>query len=284
MDKKTLLPVLWDIFLITLGSFIYALGVEAILIRHHFITGGLYGASLLLYYQTQLLSPGIWYFVLNIPILAIGWIYLSKRFVFYSTYGVIILTFFTEILTIQFPINNQLYAAIAGGAICGIGSGTMLRSRGSSGGLDPIAIILNRKFNLGIGKFYMLFNIGLFGLLITQNDPDLVIASIILTFISTISLENVLNLFNQRKVVYILSDQYEIITRTIIKELQMGATLLDAKGAYSGQKKYMVMTITNNLQVKRLENKVFTIDPDALFIVENSFNVIGNGLGKRKMY
>jgi len=64
----------------------------------------------------------------------------------------------------------------------------------------------------------------------------------------------------------------------------MGATLIDVKGAYSGKKKQMVMTITNNLQLKRLENKVFNIDQEALFIVENSFHVIGSGLGKRKMY
>ena len=64
----------------------------------------------------------------------------------------------------------------------------------------------------------------------------------------------------------------------------MRATLIAARGAYSGTEKEMVMTITNNLQLKRLENRVFSIDENALFIVENSFNVIGADLGKRKMY
>jgi len=273
-----------DILLITLGSFIFSVGVESILVHQKFIIGGLYGTSLFIYYQTSLLSSGIWYFILNMPLLLVGWIYLSRRFFYYSVYGVSAVTFFTEMLTLNFPIENQLYAAVAGGVICGIGSGTVLRSRGSSGGLDVIAILLNQKFNFGVGKFFMLYNAALFTVVLSQYKPDLVIASLILTFISTLSLEQVLALFNQRKIVFILSDKFQEITKTITRDLHLGATLLDARGAYSGRKKQMVMTITNNLQLKRLENRVFTIDADALFIVENSFNVIGADLGKRKMY
>ncbi|MEE4165489.1 MAG: YitT family protein [Desulfocapsaceae bacterium] len=273
-----------DILLITLGTFVFAIGVQAILIHQKFIIGGLYGTCLFLYYKTNLLSPGQWFFLLNIPLLIVGWIYLSRRFFYYSVYGVATLTMFTEILQLNFPIENQLYAAVAGGVICGIGSGIVLRSRGSGGGLDIIAIILNQKFNFGVGKFFMIYNTILFLVVLSQYKPDLVIASIILTFISTISLEQVLSLFNQRKIVYILSDNYREITDMITRDLHIGATLLDAKGAYSGKKKQMVMTITNNLQLKRLENRVFNIDQKALFIVENSFNVIGADLGRRKMY
>lgn len=285
MKKRgTLTSVGWDILLITLGTFVFAVGVEAILVHQKFIIGGLYGTCLFLYYETNLLSPGQWFFLLNIPLLIMGWIYLSRRFFYYSLYGVAAITLFTEILNLNFPIEDQLYAAVAGGVICGIGTGIVLRSRGSGGGLDIIAILLNQKLNFGIGKFYMIFNAVLFLIVLSQYKPDIVIASLILTFISTISLEQVLALFNQRKIVFILSDKYEEITEAITKDLQLGATLLDARGAYSGTKKQMVMTITNNLQLKRLENKVFNIDKNSLFIVENTFNVIGADLGKRRMY
>ena len=282
--QNSLTTVGLDILLITLGTFVFSIGVEAILVHQKFIIGGLYGTCLFIYYKTGLLSPGQWFFLLNIPLLIVGWIYLSRRFFYYSVYGVVAVTVFTEILELHFPIENQLYAAVAGGVICGIGTGIVLRSRGSGGGLDIIAILLNQKLNFGVGKFYMIFNAILFLIVLTQYNPDLVIASLILTFISTFSLEQVLSLFNQRKIVYILSDNHREITDTITGDLHMGATLLEVKGAYSGVKKQMVMTITNNLQLKRLENKVFNIDQNALFIVENSFNVIGADLGKRKMY
>ena len=285
MKKRgALATICWDILLITLGSFIFSVGVESILVHQKFIIGGLYGVCLFIYYKTNLLSPGQWFFILNIPLLITGWIYLSRRFFYYSVYGVTAVTFFTEILHLNFPIENQLYAAVAGGVICGIGAGIVLRSRGSGGGLDIIAIILNQKLNFGIGKFFMIFNAILFSVVLSQYKPDIVIASLILTFISTFSLEQVLALFNQRKIVYILSDKHKEITESITKDLHMRATLIAARGAYSGAEKEMVMTITNNLQLKRLENRVFNIDENALFIVENSFNVIGADLGKRKMY
>lgn len=285
MNKlQSVKSILWDLLLITTGSFTFALGAEAIVIHQEFIIGGLYGTALLIYYKSGLFSPGAWFLVLNIPLLIVAYVMLSKRFFYYSLYGVCILTLFTEVIDLNFAIHNQLYAAVAGGAICGIGLGIVLRSRGSSGGLDILAIILNKKFNLGVGKFYMMYNGLLFLIVLSQYEPDLVIASIILTFVSSIALEQVLALFNQRKIVYILSSFQAEIVASIQEQMHLGATLLEARGAYSGKSKQMIMTITNNLQVKRLEDKVFEIDPDALFIVENSFNVIGSSFGKRKMY
>lgn len=283
-SKHSITSVFWNILIITLGSLVYAIGAEAILVHHKFIIGGIYGTALLIYYKSNLLSPGIWFLLLNIPLLIVGWIFLSRRFFFYSLYGVCSLTLFAQFLSLDFAIHDQLYAAIAGGAICGVGAGITLRSRGSSGGLDIVAIILNQKFNFGVGKFFMLYNVALFTFVFSQYQPDLVIASIILTFIASISLEHVLAMFNQRKIVYILSDNHEEIVDKITRDMHQGATLLEARGAYSGKRKQMLMTITNNLQLKRLEEKVFDIDPDALFIVENSFDVIGSNFGKRKMY
>lgn len=282
--KHSFRSILWNLLLLTLGSLVFAIGAQAILVHHKFIIGGLFGTGLLIYYKSNLLSPGIWYLLLNIPLLIAGWIFLSRRFFFYSLYGVCMLSFFSEILTLDFAINNQLYAAVAGGAICGVGAGINLRSRGSGGGLDIIAIILHQKFNFGVGKFYMIYNAVLFAFVFSQYQPDIVIASIILTFISSISLEHVLSLFNQRKIVYILSDNHAEIVDVISQDLHQGATLLEASGAYTGKRMQMVMTITNNLQLKRLEEKVFDVDPQALFVVENSFNVIGSNFGKRKIY
>ncbi len=282
--NNAILQIFWNLLLITLGSLFFAIGAEAILVHHKFIIGGLYGTGLLIFYQTGTLSPGIWYFLLNIPLFIIGWIFLSRRFFLYSLYGVTILTLFTELISFDFAILEQLYAAIAGGVICGIGSGIILRSRGSGGGLDTLAIILNERFNFGVGKFFMLYNVILFTVVATQYNADIVIASMILTFVSTLSLEQVLSMFSQRKIVYILSDFHQEIADTITKDMKQGATLLKGKGAYSGKEKDMVMTITNNLQLKRLEAKVFGVDPNALFIVENSFNVIGSSFSKRKIY
>jgi len=282
--KNSLQAIAWQLFLITTGAIIFAFGAKAVLVHHNFIIGGFYGTCLLIHYKTALLSPGILFLLASIPVMILAYLQFSWRFFLYTLWAVLAITLASEMITFDLKVKDQLYAAVAGGVICGVGSGIILRSLGSSGGLDVIALIINRKYNLGIGKIIIVYNIILFSLALVFYKVDLVIASLILTAISSGVLEYVLALFNQRKIVYILSNSSKAISETIWADLKQGATIIEAKGAYSGKSKQMLMTITNNLQLKRLEDKVFTIAPDALFIIENSFNVIGSNFSRRKLY
>ena len=281
---ETFKSVFWNLFLLTSGSIIFSFGAKAILLHHNFIMGGLYGTGLFIHYLYNPVSPGMFFLVGNIPIMLLGYFVVSKRFFLYSLYSVFVITASSELISCDLRIVDQLYAAVAGGVICCAGTGIILRSLGSGGGLDIIAIILYQKFNIGVGKFFIAYNFVLFCIAFAMYEVDLVIASFILTFISSLTLEYVLALFNQRKIVYILSDFGNEIAEHISAYLKQGATCRSARGAYSGKDRKMLMTVTNNLQLKRLEEKVFAIDPGALFIVENSFNVIGGGFGKRKIY
>jgi len=274
----------WNLFLITAGALIYSFGIKAIVYHHKFITGGLYGFALLMYHETQLFSPAIWFFSLNVPLFLISWFYISRRFFFYSLYAMVFVSLATHFMQVNLVIHDQLYAAVAGGMICGTGSGVILRSLGSGGGLDVIGVVLNRKFNIGIGKVIMAFNVLLFILVVTQMGMDLFVASVILVFISASALDYVLSLFNQKKIVYVISDKNKDIAKTILEDLHSQATFIKAKGAFSGRDRDILMSITNNIQLKRLEESVFTVDPKALFIVENTFNVIGSVFGRRKVY
>lgn len=284
MKKDFTYSPFWNLFLITAGSVIFAIGAKAVVVHHSFITGGLYGTGLLIYYKTGLLSPGIWFMIFNLPLFLLGWFFISQRFFFYSLYAVVVVTVASEAIHLDFHIHEQLYAAVAGGIICGAGSGIIFRSLGSGGGLDIVALILNQKYNIGIGKTYMAFNLVLFSFLISYSGMDLFIASVILVFIASVALEYVLALFNQRKIVYVVSEKTEDISKALITELGQGATFIQGRGAYSGRDKLILMAITNNIQLKRIEEMAFKLDPDALFIVENTFNVIGATFGKRKIY
>ena len=281
--KQLAYSPLWNIFLITAGCVIYSFGAQSIVMHHNFIIGGLFGSSLLVYYKTHLLTPGLWFLIFNIPIFVLSWTQVSRQFFLYSLYSMAAFTLSFELINFDLGVKNQLYAAITGGVICGAGAGVILRSLGSGGGLDVIAVILNRKYNLGIGKFYVIFNAILFCFGFIYFSIDLCIASLILVFIYSISLEYILSLFNQRKIVYIISDENKAISKEILDGLYNGATFIKATGAYTGKDKDILMTITNNIQLKQIEEKVFTIDPKALFIVENTFNVLGSKFGERKI-
>ncbi|MFZ5563912.1 MAG: YitT family protein [Thermodesulfobacteriota bacterium] len=275
----------YNLLLITAGAALFAFGIQTVVTPHRFLTGGIYGTSLLVYYSTGALSPGLWFLLLNIPLFLVSWFFVSSRFFFYSLYSMIVVSFFSICIHWDLHIQNQVYAAIAGGFLCGTGGGLVLRSLGSGGGLDVIAVILHQRFNIGIGRFYMTFNgLLLFAFFLIHQNIDLFIASLIVVFVSSTMVEYMLALFNARKLVLIISDKHAGIARRLMDDLQQGATIIKAKGAFSGRDKEVLMVITNNIMLKRLEEAVFTVDPNALFVVENTFNVIGANFGKRKIY
>jgi uncharacterized membrane-anchored protein YitT (DUF2179 family) len=115
-------------------------------------------------------------------------------------------------------------------------------------------------------------------------DNDLVIASMISVFITAFTVDYCLSLFNQRKLALIISEKPEEIADEVMTSLKIGATLLPGIGAYKRATKTIVMVVINNIQLKRLEEIVFTSDPQSLFIVDNTFTVLGSTFSRRKTY
>lgn len=283
-DKRFTYSITWNIFLITIGSTILAGALKGIAFSHGFIPGGLFGAASLIYFTTGLMDIGKWFALLNIPLFIIAWKFISKRFLFYSFYAMVAFTMAYVIIQIDFEIHNQLYAAVTCGMIAGLGAGIVLRSLGSNGGLDVLGILFYQKFNLGLGKFYFAFNAVLYTCSFFFLENDLVIASMIMLICTALAMDYALSMFSQRKTVLIISDKPEEIVQMINSDLKMGATYINGTGTHSRKPKQIILTVINNIQLKRLEEIVFTIDETALFIAENSFSVIGSNLARRKIY
>lgn len=285
MERRDLTySVWWNVLLLTAGSFLLVLGLKAIALPHNFLPGGLFGFSFLIYYLTHGISPGWLYFLLNIPLFVVGWLYVSRRFFFYSLYATTLCTLLFEGVSLEIHVESQLYAALAAGVISGAGGGVILRSLGSAGGLDILAVILNERYNFGIGKFYFLYNAVLYSSSLFLVSTDLVIASLLLVFVSSQVVDYVMALFNQRKLTFIISAQADAIARRIMDVLGHGVTMLQGVGAFTGSEKRVLMTVIHNIQLKRLEQIVFSEDPHAFFVVENTFNVLGTGFSQRKLY
>ena len=278
------LTIPWNLFLILTGSVVFAVGVKAVALPQEFISGGMSGLCLLIYYWTQWLSPGIWYFIMNVPIFIIGWLMISRRFFFYSIFGMLTLSWAIDQIHFTVPVHDPMLAAIAGGAILGTGAGITLHSLGSSGGNDVIAVLLNQKFNVRMGTFFFLFNLILFGFSLGVLDVDRVLYSLVMSFVTSQVLDHVLTLFNQRKIVFIISEASEAIAQGINERLKRGGTFLYGRGTYTRKRRKIVMTVLNNFELKRLEEIVFEKDPDAFVIIERTFNVLGRGFSRRKIY
>ncbi len=284
-DKsKFAYSIFWNTALIAIGSLVQAIALKSIAIPHQFVPGGLFGVGSLIFYKTGWLNPGLLYLVLNVPMFVLGYIFISRRFLGYSALAMLLISLFYQLVDFEIHIGNQLYAALVFGVLLGVGAGMVLRSLGSNGGLDVIAIILNQKFNIGIGKVYFGFNLLLFSLSFASLDNDLVIASMIAVILCSVGVDYTLSMFNQRKLAFIISEKSEAIAEQVMGHLKIGTTLLPAMGAYQKRNRTVLMVVINNIQLKRLEEIVFTTDEYALFIVENTFSVLGSTFSRRKIY
>jgi uncharacterized membrane-anchored protein YitT (DUF2179 family) len=101
--------------------------------------------SVLLFYYSDILTPGIWYMIINIPVFFIGWKFISKRFLYYSLFGAILLTVFIDMVQFEISIKDHWLAVLAGGSMIGAGAGIVFS-------MDPDAFLITENtFNV-LGK------------------------------------------------------------------------------------------------------------------------------------
>ena len=274
----------WNLMLITVGAALVGFAIKAILVPHGFVSGGISGLGVLLSYVAGLLTPGWWYLLLNIPVLLLGWFSVSRRFFFYTVYGIVAVSAAIELTPWVAPIHDKFLAVLAGGTLFGAGSGTALRSLGSTGGVDILAVFLNNKFNIRVGQVSFLFNLLLLLSSMFFLDVERALYSLAMLFVSAMVMDYFLSLFNQRKMVLVISDYPEEIAEAVLHRIHRGVTYLSGQGAFTGRPKKILLTVVNNIQLKRLEEVVYTIDPAAFTIVGNTFNVLGRRFSRRKVY
>ena len=274
----------WNLFLLTVGCALFAFGVKAVAIPHTFISGGVFGTALLINYMTGTLSPAAWNVLLNVPIFIAGWLFVGRRFFFYSLYGLSVVSVATQWLDVTIQISDPILAAIAAGCLCGLGLGIVLHSIGCDGGLTIVSIALHQRYGIGVGQFSLLYNISLFVLAFSMYSPDNALYSLIMIFVYSKVMDYVSTIFNQRKLVLIISSQHEVIRKEILTTLHRGATLLSGSGGFTGEQRPVLLTVVHYYQIKMLEELILRHDEHAFVIIENTLNVLGKGFSCVKKY
>jgi len=274
----------WNVMLLTVGSFLIAFSVKVVAVPHGLLTGGMSGIALLCYYAFGGLTTGQWYLLLNLPVFIMGWVFVSRRFFFYSLYGMFATSIFIDLIPWAMPTGDIWLAVITGGGLMGAGVGIALRSLGSTGGSDILAVICKEKFNMSMGSFEFWFNmIGFIGGFV-YLEMTIVLYSIAMTFVIALGIEYVLGMFSERKMCLVISDHHEAIREAILEKLDRGVTMLEGTGGYTGDPKKVILTMISSMQLKELEETVYNIDEDAFFIMGSGFHVLGQGFSSRKMY
>ena len=275
----------YNIGLISLGSIIYVYGLNGILVPQGLLNGGIVGISILLHYLMPMASIGSIYLLLNIPLVFLGWMHVSRRFMLYTLYGI---CFFSATTLIFKPnpltIGDPILAALLAGVFCGTGGGIILRSMGSAGGLDILSVYLNRKLGLRIGSISFVSNAMILIAGAFLYDVERSLYSIIFLYTGGRVMDAVITGFNKRKSMLVISDHAKDIANTILEKKGRGVTFLNGEGAFTQKEKKVIFTITTLIELPKMKETILSIDPDALIVVNDTLEVLGKRHGKGREF
>jgi uncharacterized membrane-anchored protein YitT (DUF2179 family) len=273
--------VLWNLGLITLGSVLCAVAINGILIPHEFFSGGFTGVALVIHYLVPSLSVGVLYFILNIPLYVLGWMFVGRRFFLYSIAGLFIFSAALAWPYVPLPVHDQIPSAILAGIIIGIGSGIILRSLGSAGGLDILSIILMKRFSIRLGSSILAFNALVLAAGAVLFSPERALYTLVYLYVNSSMVNLVVSGLSQRKAVYIISPQWEKISRDIQDKIQRGVTIIRGRGGYTGADEQILYTVITFRELAPLKRLISDIDHDAFVVVTDTLEVMGQRIGNQ---
>lgn len=295
MKTNNLLTVLWDYFLISVGTLIFCLAWTSFIQPNSLTSGGLTGLCTIIQYATNGKIPiGITYPLINGGLLILGFLSLGKSFGFKTIYVIglssvlfsVLPNFDGEVwaLNLRVLMDNKLLVVMVGALMESVGIGLVLLRGGSTGGTDIVAMIINKYWPISPGKVYLysdLFIIASLLLVPGTRIEDLMYAYLLMLGFS-FGVDYVL-LGNKSSVqILVFSSKYEQIADHIINEVRRGVTALQSVGWYSKKDSKVLLIIARKYQMNEVVNEIKSIDKQAFISVSTAMSVYGEGFEEVK--
>ena len=267
--------------LLTISTLIMAVGIYFFKFANNFTFGGITGIAVLVA-KFLPVSSSDFSFVVNILLLIIGWIVLGKSFAEKTAYSTILLSVSLSLLERIYPMshpltNEPLLELIFAILLPALGSAILFNIGASSGGTDVIAMILKKYTNVDIGKGLMISDLifTLAGFLVFNVKTGLY--SLFGLIMRSALIDNFIESFNRSKYFHVVTSNATCICDFIQNDLQRGATIVNATGAFTGDDKYIILTVLSPSQAVKLRNFIKEQDPKAFLLVSNTSEIIGKG-------
>lgn len=268
--------MLWIIPLLS-GSLLMALSVNLFLVPLKLAEGGVVGVGIILYHK---LGVPIWIttLLLNIPILALGVKVKGMKLLWRSLVGVAAFSGFLALTAGMKPMTSEVVLAIVyGGVTMGVGLGLVLRSGGTTGGTDILAIVAQQRFGFSVGTMVMAVDVlVLLGAALAFSLEAAMWAAITLT-ISTRMVDLVQEGFYAAKGVTIITSHPQAVARRIMDEVGRGVTILPGTGAWTGEARSFLYTVVQRGEIARIKQIAYGADPKAFVVVASVHEVLGEG-------
>ena len=287
MKTNKLLAVIWDYFLMTVGSVIFVMAWTSFLIPNGLASGGLTGLCTIIQYGLGI-PVGVTYPIINVLLLIMGFLSLGKAFGFKTIYVIALTSVLFDVLP-NFPqlevlIDEKFFVALVGAALESVGIGLVLLRGGSTGGTDIIAMMINKYWPVSPGRVYLFSDLFIISSLLFVPDKgfvDLIYAAVVMIGFS-FGVDYVL-LGNKSSVqILVFSSKYQQIADHIIHDVRRGVTALQSVGWYSQKESKVLLIIARKHQMNEVVNEIKAIDKQAFISVSTAMSVFGEGFEEVK--
>lgn len=270
-----------NFFLLTVSTLIMAIGIYFFKFANNFTFGGITGMAVLVAKFIPI-SASDFSFIANILLLIIGWIILGKSFAAKTAYSTILLSVALSVLERIYPMNHPLtneplLELVFAILLPALGSAILFNIGASSGGTDVIAMILKKYTSVDIGKGLMISDIifTLSGFLIFDVKTGLY--SLLGLILRSALIDNFIESLNRSKYFHIVCSDPKPICLFIERELIRDATIVEAKGAFTGNNKFIILTVLSPGQAIKLRSFIKENAPGAFLLISNTSEILGKG-------
>lgn len=265
--------------IITFACVVYGIGISLFIDPNNLAPGGFTGLSVMIN-RLLPLETGTIYLLLNIPVICLGIWKFGWKFTVSTLYAILIVSVSTNLLSSIRPVTEEpILGAAFGGALIGAGMGFVLRNSATTGGTDIIIKCLRQKMpHLKTGVLMLMTDaviIGLSGLVFGNFDS--VLYSIVSVATTSVILDMILYGRDGAKLVFIISDRSESITKRILNEVDIGVTYLEGSGAYKNIEKKIIMCVVKKQFAYKVEEIVKQEDDSAFMIISSASEIYGEG-------
>lgn len=283
---KRITATVTELLMCIIGSFMYSAAVSLFVTPLKFAAGGVTGLGILVNYLVPFVSTGTFVFVANIPLFIVAWKKFGFRFIARTVFATALVSGFIDLLNYLgaehgwfFDGEEKLVGAIFGGIIAGAGLGIVFLGGATTGGLDILARLLKLKFpHFSVGRLILICDFVVVLLSgIVYKSVESVLYSIIIVFLSSLAVDSVVAGRSHSKLLFIMTDYYEDVTRDIIAICGRGVSVIPAKGGYTGKDKNMLMCVVRTHEVARVRDVVAKYDEKPFIIIAEASEVLGQG-------
>lgn len=270
-----------NFFLMTASTLVMAVGIYFFKFTNNFTFGGITGLAVLVA-KSGVISASDFSSLANVLLLLVGWAVLGKKFAANTAYCTLLLSASLSLLErfcpMAQPLTDQpILELVFAIALPSLGSAVLFNIGSSSGGTDVIAMIVRKytSFNIGNALLFSDVLITFAGCFVFDIETGLY--SFVGLVVRSFMIDGFIESLNLSKYFNVICSNPQPICDFIKDHLHRGATIVDAKGAFSGERKYIIFTALNRMEAIKLRNFIKQNSPDAFLLISNTSEIIGKG-------